>query len=360
VSSLQSTSLAFLLAAVIVTVAGCYSGVPAPGTTAEPPTSASPVAPVATAGCPNFIEVVETGPLPGDDGTEDGPLAREQQRISDDVDLAARYGADHPDEFTSVRYENGPRVRLVIGFTAHIEEHCAALRAILEYPDEFEIIRQPATQAQLMTMMDDLSARYRERMRTIGLGAGVLDLTLRADGDAIAAEVLAEYGELVRITVGLLPYPDRFAGGSQCGPLVGPIAAGLPLVAAATLDGDMIRSGMDFSGSVSVRNTGVDPIDFQSGPTQTAVVFQPGAEAPSGFFTGGLDAIGFGKRLAPGESVDLEVVGGTASCDPALGYALPSGDYEVRVPVVQLTMHDNAPTEVSYILSGPVPLTITP
>jgi hypothetical protein len=53
-------------------------------------------------------------------------------------------------------------------------------------------------------------------------------------------------------------------------------------------------------------------------------------------------------------------VGGTASCDPALGYALPPGDYEVRVPVVQLTMHDNAPTEVSYVLSEPVPLTITP
>jgi len=359
-SPLQSTSLASLLAAVVVTVAGCYSSAPAPGATAEPPASGSPVAPLATAGCPNFVEVVATGPLPGDDGTEDGPLAREQQRISGDVDLAIQYAADHPDEFASVRFENGPRVRLVIGFTAHIEEHCAALRAILEFPDEFEIIRQPATEARLLTIMDDLSARYRERMPSIGLGAGVLDLALRADGEAIAAEVLAEYGELVRITLGMLPYPDRFAGGSQCGPLVGPIAAGLPLVAAATLDGDTIRSGMDFRGTVSVRNTGADPIDFQSGPTQTAVVFRPGAEAPSGFFTGGLDAIGFGKRLAPGESVDLEVVGGTASCDPALGYALPPGDYEVRVPVVQLTMHDNAPTEVSYVLSEPVPLTITP
>jgi hypothetical protein len=358
--SLGSISVASVLTAVVLTLAGCYSGAPAPGTTDPPLMTASPDASPVIADCPNFVEVVVTGPVPGDDGTEDGPVAREQQRISGDVDLAAQYGAGHPDEFASMRYENGPRVRLVIGFTAHIEEHCAALRAILEYPEEFEIIRQPATEAQLMTIMDDLSARYRERMRSIGMGAGVLDLTLRADGEAVAAEVVADYGELVRITLGMLPYPDRFASGSQCGPLVGPIAAGLPLVAATTLDGDTVRTGMDFRGTVSVLNVGAEPIDFQSGPTQTAVVFRPGAEAPSGLFTGGLDAIGFGKRLAPGESVDLEVVGGTASCDPDLGYALPPGDYEVRVPVIQLTMHDNAPTELSYVLSEPVPLTITP
>ena len=310
--------------------------------------------------CPNFVEVVETGPLPGDDGTEDGPLAREQERIREDIYAATAYGLAHPDEYASIRYENGPRVRMVVGFTAHIEEHCAALRAILEYPDEFEIILQPATEARLDEIMQALSALAGDRMRSVGRGAGEVHLTLRADGEDVAAEMHERYGDLVEITVGLLPYPDRFSGDPLCGPLVGPIDVDSPLVAVATLDVGSVRSGLDFGGTVIVRNAGADVFDFQSGPTQSAVVFRPGAAAPSGFYTGGMDAIGYGARLEPGGSVSLDVVGGTASCDPALGYALPPGLYEVRVPVVQLTMHDIAPTEVSYVLSGPIPLTIAP
>jgi hypothetical protein len=362
VSALRSSSL---VAVAVLLVAGCT--VRQPGLSGEatvtPAVTATPTPveelPSVTA-CPNFVEVVETGPVPGDNGAEDGPVAREQQRISSDVDLAIAYGADHSDEYASVRYENGPRVRMVIGFTAHIEEHCAALRAILEYPDEFEIIRQPVTELRLEEIRQAIAARYRELMRSVGRGAGVIHLALRADGQDAAAEVLAEYGELVEITVGLLPYPDRFGGDPMCEPLVGPIAGDSQLVAVAQLAANSVRSGLDFRGTVTVRNTGADAFDFQSGPRHAAVVFKPGSGSPSGFWTGGMDAVGFGKLLPPGESVELELVGGTASCDPALGYALPPGQYEVRVPVVLLTSHDNAPTEVAYILSEAVPLTIVP
>jgi hypothetical protein len=358
-SSLHSTSLASLLAAVVVTVAGCYSGSPAPGVTAEPPASGSPVAPLATAGCPNFVEVVETGPVPGDDGTEDGPVARAQQRISGDVDLAVQYGADHPDEFASARYENGPRVRLVVGFTTHIEEHCAAIRAILEYPDEFEIIRQSATEGQLMAAMDDIIGMVDRSFQSVGLGAGVIHVNLRADGEDLAAGVFEKYGDLVEITVGLLPYPDRFAGPVQCG-TDGLNVSDAPLDLEAELNTGVIKPGADFRGQVKITNTAAVPFDFQSGPTQTAAVYLPGADVPVGFFTRGLDSIGYGATIAPGESITLDVVGGTASCDPALGWALPPGSYEVRVHVEVYTMHDNAPTEVAYVLSPPVPLTIVP
>jgi hypothetical protein len=317
---------------------------------------ASPTA----AGCPNFVEVVETGPLPGDDGTEDGPVAREQQRIGGDVDAAAAYGAAHPDEFASVRYENGPRVRLVIGFTAHIAEHCSALRELLEYPDEFEIILQPTTEAQLDDAMREIIEMAGASFQSVGRGGGVIHVNLRADGEDVAAKVHAAYGELAEIVVGMLPYPDRFGGPPLCEPAADVLPSLAPLDVDLGLDSDSVASGADFHGDVIITNTDTLPFDFQSGPTQTAVVYLPGATTPSGFFTGGMDAMGFGARLAPGESVTLDVVGGTASCDPALGYALPPGSYEVRVRVLVQTQHDNAPTEVSYLLSEPVPLTIVP
>jgi hypothetical protein len=352
----------FAIAALMVAGCGAAGPVasPIPPTTMASPSSSSGSSSSEVPACPNFVEVVETGPLPGDDGTEDGPLARAQQRLSGDIDAAVAYGAEHADEYASIRYENGPRVRIVIGFTAHVDEHCAALRELLEYPDEFEIILQPATEARLDEIMNELVGLAGDRMRSVGRGAGVVHLALRADGESVAAEVLAAYGGLVEITVGMLPYPDRFSGDPLCGPLIGPIAVDAPLVAAATLDGDTVRSGQDFRGTITVRNVGADVFDFQSGPTQSAVVFRRGADAPSGFYTGGMDDIGYGARLAPGESVELKVIGGTASCDPALGYALPPGEYEVSVPVVLLTMHENAPTEVSYVLSGRIPLTVVP
>ena len=359
--SLRPTAIAV---AAVLAVAACGTGQPgASAPPSETPIATSPsLSPTASGGCPNFVEVVATGPLPGDDGTEDGPVAREQQRIAGDADLAVQYGADHPDEFASLRYENGLRVRLVIGFTAHIEQHCAALRAILEYPDEFEIIRQPATEARLDEIMGEIIDMVGGTFQSVGRGAGVIHVNLRADGDDVAANVVAAYGDLVEITVGLLPYPDRFAGLPLCGPEPGEATSEAPLTAAAELDSDVVASGADFRGKVTITNSGDVAYDFQSGPTQTAVVYLPGAATPSGFFTGGMDAIGFGATLARGESVTLDVVGGTASCDPSLGYALPPGSYEVRVQVqVQVqTMHDNAPTEVAYLLSDPVPLTIVP
>lgn len=34
--------------------------------------------------------------------------------------------------------------------------------------------------------------------------------------------------------------------------------------------------------------------------------------------------------LLPGQTQDVKAFGGTASCDPALGYVLPAGTYQAR------------------------------
>ncbi|HEX4897852.1 MAG TPA: hypothetical protein VFV53_05775 [Candidatus Limnocylindrales bacterium] len=359
--SLGSISVATVLTAVVLAVAGCYSGAPAPGTADPPRVTASPEASPVIAVCPNFVDVVETGPtFGGEEITEGGPLAQEQSRLEADMTAVQAYASGHPGEFASIRWENGPRVRIVVGFTGRIEEHCAALRAILEYPDEFEIIRQPATEARLEQLQGELFARYREVLRSIGRGAGVLHVGFRADGEAAAAEVRAAYGDLVEITVGMLPYPDPFALDVSCGELPGPLVADSPFSVTATLATSTVRSGHDFRGTVTVTNTSAVTVLLDTGQPATAILFEAGSDRPVGFYEGGIGGTGFGGNLAPGESLGFDVLGGTASCDPAIGYALPPGSYEVRVPIDQYTMHDDAPTEVSYLLSEPVPLTIVP
>jgi hypothetical protein len=316
------------------------------------------------AGCPNFVEVVETGPVPGDNGAEDGPVAQAQNRLQDDAEAAQEYGAAHPDEFASLRFENGPRVRLVIAFTGHIAEHCAALRDLMAFPDDFELILEKRTEADLRAIQEEIVNRARPFLVSAGSGGatGVVEVGLRANGEGMARQIVEEYGDAVHVTVGLLSYPDRTRadGLTTCGPANGTLALDSPLRGTLVLEPISVSSGADFDAKVRVVNVGVGDFAFESGSPATALVFAPGGSEPVGTFTGGIGGVGLSRVLGPRDSVDIDVLGGTASCDPALGYALPPGQYEVRAIVDVLTMHDNAPTEIEYILSDPAPLTIGP
>ena len=52
--------------------------------------------------------------------------------------------------------------------------------------------------------------------------------------------------------------------------------------------------------------------------------------------------------------------GGTASCLAELGYALPPGMYDVRAAIDQYDRPPQGDMIVRYLLTAPVPLTVTP
>jgi hypothetical protein len=315
-------------------------------------------------GCPNFVDVVETGPMPGDTGTENGPVAREQGRLNRDAEAAQAYGAAHPDEFASLRYENGPRVRLVIAFTGNISEHCAALRELLAFPEEFELVLEKRTEQDRLAIQQEIVQRAGPFLVSAASGGatGVVEVALRANGEGMARQIVEQYGDAVHVTVGLLSYPDRARAdrGTTCGPDPGTLRLDTPLRGTLVLESSSVSSGADFDAKVRVANRGTTDFDFQSGATATALIFAPGGNEAIGTFTGGRDLVGLSQVLGPGESVDIDVLGGTASCDPALGYALPPGPYEVRAVIDVYTMQDNAPTDIAYIFSAPATLTVVP
>ena len=63
-----------------------------------------------------------------------------------------------------------------------------------------------------------------------------------------------------------------------------------------------------------------------------------------------IGGVGIDVDLAPGASAELPVVSGTASCDPALGYLLPPGDYQVVIEV---------PYRLDSVASAPLPIVIS-
>ncbi len=358
-------SMIMVLGATLI-AAACAAGPgpSGPAGTAAPthnaaPTTGSPAASIDPADCPNFVEVVETGPLPPD-MPEFGPIPRAQERLRGDLAAARTYAEGHPDEFASIRWENVPRVRVVIGFTDRIEVHCAALRAILEFPDEFEIIRQPRT----ATSLEDIQRRIVElagpKLRYAGQGAGDIHAGFRADGEDVAREVWAMFGDVVELTVGFLPYPPGAQPARDCAMQLGPIVADSPFAATLRLEGATVRSGLDFKATAIVTNTADGAIEFESGEPMIAYVYRAGTDEIVASYDGGIGGVGAGRTLAPGQSIELEVLGGTASCSLELGYALPPGVYEVRAAIDQYERPPAGATIVRHLLTAPVLLSVVP
>jgi hypothetical protein len=356
-----------VLLAVELFVAGCgiapgQSGYPTSSPAAA--TSADPGSgrPATVAGCPNYVLEPETGPFPSD-LSEDGPIARDQQRLQGDLALAQDYATRHAADFGSIRFENTPRVRIVIGFVTNLQQHCAALRGALEFADEFEVIWSPATNADLEALLNEITNAYRDYLVGAGLMSDAIELTLRADGEAIAAEITAKYGSLVDIWVGMLHYPDRGLGeGGGCARFLHEPAIGLPLRASVKrLSQVEIRSGADFSGDVTVVNVGSTAFDFESGRPQTALILGPDGRTLVGAYFGAIAGTGAGALIEPGGTYDMDFLGGTASCDPAVGYAVPPGEAFVVVPVdVYRRTDPNGPPEVLKLMSEPMPIRVVP
>jgi hypothetical protein len=81
---------------------------------------------------------------------------------------------------------------------------------------------------------------------------------------------------------------------------------------------------------VQLANAGPVPFDLETSSNFTAYLFNRGGVQPVGRPEGGSVGTGLSAPLLPGQSTDIKILGGTASCDPSLGYVLPVGQYEAR------------------------------
>jgi hypothetical protein len=165
-------------------------------------------------------------------------------------------------------------------------------------------------------------------MISLGTGDDAVEVGLRADGAARAAELLERYGDDVRVQVGFFPYPDpgdaRPTGGCERPPA----PAGQPgLETEIVVDRPPAHPGDWGEGRIELRNVGAERIQFLTG-TATGLLLGPDGEV-AGAYEGGVTLAGVGVDLAPGESTSLRLFIGTASCDPTAGYAVPSGTYDL-------------------------------
>jgi hypothetical protein len=93
----------------------------------------------------------------------------------------------------------------------------------------------------------------------------------------------------------------------------------------------VVASGRTVRGALRVHNTGTEPIVIATNGQVTAQVLDPDTRVVVGGFAGmqRLPLIHF--RAAPGDSVVVPVLVGTASFSPDLGYVVPAGKWAIQV-----------------------------
>ena len=370
----------------LLTIVGC-GAVPAASdtsaTTEAPPTNNAPL----TSDTPSTTETPPTTDAssttaPSDDDSIACPRFRsptsaqvEEQLAADATVFAERnlgainaYVSAHAAEGGTpwLDWVNDPP-RLVIGFTSNVARHREELMSLLVDPDRVFVCKVAHSQAEVSRVAAEIQKAQTSSaggFLSVSPGTDGVTVQLRPDSESVARDLVARYGDNVSITLGNLPYPASTGGTSGA---VEACAADLSgptdmngLRADLTFTDPTVHSGQDIDGTITVTNVGSEPATYQSGSPLVGWIVQPGTTNIVASYTGGIAGVGLGGTLAPGESSEIPVLVGTASCEPSVGYTLPPGQYEVLVPVVVLYPQREGDPTVNQLVTSPAALTVVP
>lgn len=147
-----------------------------------------------------------------------------------------------------------------------------------------------------------------------------------------AQELHSRFGDDVALTVGSLPYPSGAARprpAESAEPTVDPGL--LRIEPSAPLS---VRSGHTARAELTLTNRGESQLTVSSNGALTAVVLDPADGRVVGGFSGAQTMRLVTAFVPAGGTTTVPLLIGTASVDPALGYAVPPGDWAVRAPIV--------------------------
>lgn len=252
-----------------------------------------------------------------------------------DMEVVRAYGEEHGESFCGVRFE-GEVIK--VAFTEGLAAHAEALRSRLESPEllvveggTYSRRALEDTCAQIKRNWGDLS---KEHYMSIGVSYTSVSVGLTATGVAAAKELHRRYGGVLDITVGFKPYPP---GSHRTRlPPAGLPTASLPVAGLRLeirLGSDVVSAGEDVRGEVRFWNDGRAKLLVDTGSIVAGGIRRPGAGEMSGGSASNLIGTGLMFTLKPGACRGIDLVVGTASCEPNADYVPKPGRYEVVVGI---------------------------
>jgi hypothetical protein len=93
----------------------------------------------------------------------------EQARLEPTLEAAQMYREQHPDEFGGIYWEWEPVMHVELLFTGHVEEHLAALRALVPHPDRIEVRHCRYSDAQIKAWQEQIHEWVRGRWASLSV-----------------------------------------------------------------------------------------------------------------------------------------------------------------------------------------------
>jgi hypothetical protein len=263
-----------------------------------------------------------------------------------DIEVVRRYGQAHLDAWVEVKFENEPEVRVVALFSGDdVARHERALRQLVPHPDRLEVERSAWSLAYLEEIRAELHRMMADEpgsVQRLGLDWGTVGVGLGADREPLGQQLHRRYGEALRLTVGMLPFPAGRALTpheerlqqllQQPRPIVPEVS--IPgLAASLELTTPVVVAGQNGHGLVVLRNAGDTRLVLESEQPLVGRVVDPATGKTVGGFAGAIAGTGLGIRLEPGEECRIGLLFGTGSNRAGLGYVIPPGRYLVQTEV---------------------------
>lgn len=184
-----------------------------------------------------------------------------------------------------------------------------------------ELIRLQQVEPRVLLQYPMTSPGYRHPPVRIGLAAYA----------ETTARVLHErFGHFVAVTVGSLSYPGRERS-ARTGRVVVPVHYSYE-TPAELADPVSVRSGHTVRAALLLANHTSAPITVNTNGNLTALIVDPAGRVV-GTYAGNQNLPLVRFTAEPGGTVRIPLLIGTASLDPALGYAVPPGTWGVIAPL---------------------------
>ena len=295
---------------------------------------------------------------PGDsDSQRSRRLSVDQGELRADVAVVRAYGEAHPAAWVDLRFENEPSVRIVALFTGdELHLHEEALRALVAHPDQLELRRSPYPRTRLEVIgaeIRDLATSAESgTFKQWGVGQGVVNVTLRASEEPLAADLHKRYGDAVSLTVGIFRYPEMTRLYPQQGRPEGQVPL-LPMELAEVFvpGGLAVGSGHDLRSALTTRNNTTEEIVVETNGQVTARFVESESGQIVGGFSGAQHVPLIRFLIPPGEAIEIPLLIGTASFVERLGYAIPPGRWSIETTLL-ITDH-------GWFRTPPLPIVVT-
>lgn len=329
-----------LAVSVAVVLAACDNGAGEPDPSSAAPTVVRPTAPPTTVmaslaaepdgtiDCPNFVR--------GDESVQDLPSVEEAKLYGPGAKIS-QFVFTNTTDFGGARVVRNP-TRIEVGIKSDINENCWALRDLVTRKATFHVVRVPYSLADVQLAAEAAAARGATTHAVQGQSVRAY---LSASGEAVAAELYAEFGDMLDLSVGGWSYPEPQADddvGLFCQNAAS-AGRGLPdlRITAESPSEPMyaIGDGWRFAAAGSVEiaitfeNTGSEAIAF-SLPQATLPLSKDGQLVS--VLAGFIDVLQAPSIfLEPGDKTQAIAVVGLSPCSLDDGYSVPAGVYTAEL-----------------------------